>query len=75
MNIAYLLITHKDPEFAHRLATTLTRGTGNHVFVHVDAKVPIGDFDRLESLANVHLLGERLEIYWGDTTPSKPRFY
>lgn len=66
MQIAYLVITHTDPEFIRRLAEKVTRCTTNHVFVHVDGKIAIDGFERaLAGLSNVHLLKERKAVYWG----------
>lgn len=66
MKIAYLILCHQDPEFVCRTAIKITKGTENHVFIHVDQKSPIEPFEiYLPQSENIHLLKKRTPVYWG----------
>ncbi len=66
MNIAYLVLCHRDPTHVARLARKLTLGTEDHVLVHVDAKTDVAPFAQLlHGIPRVSLLDERIEVWWG----------
>lgn len=66
MKIAYLILCHIDPEHIKRLTDKLTVGTCDEAFVHVDKKTSIEPFEKLlNSNPQVHILAERVAVYWG----------
>lgn len=66
MKIAYLMLTHQDPELAYRVSKKLTAETPHHVFIHVDKKADISPFKKLGTLGSqVHLLDKRINVWWG----------
>lgn len=68
MNIAYIVLCHKDPELLFRLAESL-RFCSDKLFVHVDKKVSIKPFmDLCGELNNVCFVKERVKNFFGGTT-------
>ncbi len=66
MSIAYLVLCHTDPVHVARLSSKLTIGTMNHVFIHVDAKVQIDQFQQLVAdNPSIHFVSKRFKVYWG----------
>lgn len=61
MKIAYCILCHKYTSVLQELVS-LT-GESNDVFVHVDAKADIRDFDPLADKAN--FLSDRVDVAWG----------
>lgn len=66
MKIAYLVLCHTDPVHISRLASKLTIGTNNHVFIHLDLKVDIEIYKAmLLNNPSVHFIDQRVKVYWG----------
>ncbi|PJF09255.1 DUF5928 domain-containing protein [Pseudorhodobacter sp. MZDSW-24AT] len=67
--IAYILLTHKDPDGVIAQAERLT-AAGDFVAIHFDANAPVADFDRirtaLASNSAVVLAKRRLRCGWGE---------
>ncbi len=67
--IAFILLSHKDPEGIIRQAERLT-ATGDFVAIHFDARAKPADFDKIKSaLANngsVTFARKRLKCGWGE---------
>jgi hypothetical protein len=64
MNIAYLIITHRNPLLLQRLIDHLS-GEDASFFVHVDAKADFTGFARVKG-QNVHFIENRIPVYWGE---------
>jgi hypothetical protein len=64
--VAYLLLTHKDPDQVERLAARiLSLSPTGHVVVHHDLKAGRLPWDGSPP-ARVHLIDERVTVEWGD---------
>ncbi len=67
--IAYVLLSHKDPEGIIRQAERLT-AAGDCMAIHFDARSPQGDFDRIRSAladnASVTFARRRIKCGWGE---------
>lgn len=64
MKIAYLILAHNAPAQLARLIKAITTPAVG-IFVHVDAKSDIKDFENIKSPA-LHFLADRNAVYWGD---------
>ncbi|CUH15526.1 Core-2/I-Branching enzyme [Jannaschia seosinensis] len=67
--IAFLLLCHKDPQAVIRQAEGLT-GAGDHVSIHVDARMPAADFAQIEAGVadnpRAVLVRRRVRCGWGE---------
>lgn len=64
--VAYLYLTHHDPELLARFARFISNG-GGRIYAHVDARVDVSAYKRVVSKAsNVEFVEPRIETYWGD---------
>lgn len=67
--IAFILLSHKDPEGIIRQATQLTQA-GDYIAIHYDASAPRHEFERIqEALAdnpNVTFAKRRVKCGWGE---------
>ena len=67
--IAYILLTHKDPEGVIAQSERLTAG-GDYVAIHYDASAPLADFERISTAlaANpgVVFAKSRIKCGWGE---------
>jgi len=65
MRIAYLILTHSQPDRTSCLAQTLA-SPDNDVYVHVDAKADISKWENCDvSKKNITLIKERVGCCWG----------
>ncbi len=66
MQIAYLVLCHRDPQHIARLARKLTQDTDDRIIVHVDAKSDLAPFEAaLRGIPRVDLLAQRTAVWWG----------
>jgi len=71
MKIAYLLLAHDNPSHLLKL-TEAVQNSGNHCFVHVDAKSAIAPFETVLAQPNVAPVDDRVAVQWGDFPSSEP---
>jgi len=64
MNIAHLILAHNNPQQLERLISRLYYAD-DAVFIHLDKKVPMNDFDYLKKYKNVFFVDQRVAISWG----------
>lgn len=64
MKLAYLILAHNIPRQLNRLIETLSC-PGVDFYVHVDKKVPIGQFEQTENAPHVFFIKKRIRVYWG----------
>lgn len=65
MKIAYVILAHVDPNHIARLAKKVVAGTQHEVFIHVDLKSDIEQYERLlEGVPSVHFVRNRVKVYW-----------
>jgi hypothetical protein len=63
---AFLIIAHHQPNHLARLVRALD-GCGSRIFVHVDAKVPLGPFQvAVPQQAKLAFVEDRLAVGWGE---------
>ena len=62
--IAYLILAHGDSQQVLNLAERLSTNNAR-VYVHLDAKAPAIDYDKLHRSHLVHLVENRVEVFWG----------
>lgn len=63
-SIAYLVLAHNQPEHVLRLIRAI-RDPKAFVFVHVDAKADITQFEALRNEPRLAFVAEREHVYWG----------
>lgn len=61
--IAYLVLAHADPEHFKRLMDAIDYKA--KIFVHLDAKSNIKDFNSLSLPLSVEFLEDRVSVFWG----------
>ncbi|KWV58530.1 hypothetical protein AS156_33600 [Bradyrhizobium macuxiense] len=64
MNVAYLILAHRQPEQLARLVGEL-QSPSTEVFVHIDAHSDLGPFRRAVG-SRAHFVANRIPIHWGD---------
>ncbi|WP_262920082.1 beta-1,6-N-acetylglucosaminyltransferase [Niabella hibiscisoli] len=64
MNLCHLIITYKNADQLARLINALTC-PGSDIFVHVDKKIDITQFERLKEKTNVTFVKNRVKVNWG----------
>jgi hypothetical protein len=64
MKVAHLIMVHKNPAQVLRLAEKLNHPNFD-IFVHVDAKVDVTQFDLLKSVPNLYFIKNRSDCNWG----------
>jgi hypothetical protein len=64
MRLAYLILTHADPDHLARLIAAL-REDWTRFHVHVDKKTPKRVFERLHALPQTHFIPDRVDACWG----------
>lgn len=63
MKICYLVIAHNNPNHFQRLIKTLSASPNAMVFVHVDNKADLREFQYVND--RIVFIKERVKIYWG----------
>ncbi len=64
MKICYLVLAHNNPNHFKRLINSLS-APGTDVFIHIDAKSTIADFQTKEESDNIVFIKKRVRISWG----------
>jgi len=64
MRVAHLIMVHKNPAQVLRLAEKLVHPNFD-IFIHVDAKVSIDQFELLKTVPNLYFINNRSECNWG----------
>ncbi|WP_407147323.1 beta-1,6-N-acetylglucosaminyltransferase [Bradyrhizobium sp. ORS 86] len=64
MNVAYLILAHRQPEQLARLVCEL-QSPSTEIFVHIDAHADIAPFQRAVG-SRAHFTTKRIPIHWGD---------
>src|SRR5437773_8382153 len=64
MNIAYLILTHKNPNLLKRAIGALS-SERCAFFIHIDLKTDIREFSGISG-KNIFLSERRLPVYWGE---------
>lgn len=64
MNVAYLILAHRQPEQLARLVCEL-QSPSSEIFVHIDAHADVDPFRRALG-CRAHFTANRVPIYWGD---------
>lgn len=62
MSHAYLILCHTPPR---HIAILAERHPENHYYIHYDLKSEIIKLNFLRDLKNVHILNNRIAVYWG----------
>ena len=65
MKIAHLILAHTFPEQLYRLINKLTHPDAD-IYVYLDAKAGIEEFNTSAALKNVYFLANRIPVYWGN---------
>ncbi len=60
--IAYLILAHNDPDHLYRLVTAL--GLNCDIYIHIDKKSALPDFNCVTLVDNVTILEERYTVSW-----------
>jgi len=65
MRLAHLLLIHADPQQTRRLVNRLHHAQAD-VYIHLDAKADIADFESLAEIGNVFFIRNRVSVFWGN---------
>ncbi len=69
MRIANLIIGHKNPTQLLRLVDRLQHPSFD-VYIHIDKKVDLREFEKLENIRNVFFIKNRVKVNWGGNSTS-----
>lgn len=64
MQLAYLILAHSNPSQLEKLVTKLTH-LNIDIYIHIDLKVPISNFEALANMQQVYFINNRVKVYWG----------
>jgi hypothetical protein len=64
MRLAHLILAHDRVSQLERLIKCLAHPSVD-IFLHIDGKANIADFESLKSLKNVYFISQRVKVYWG----------
>jgi hypothetical protein len=64
MKLAHLILAHNQPAQLERLIKRLTHPDAD-VYIHLDKKTPMQQFEHLQQLPNVFFVQARVKVYWG----------
>jgi hypothetical protein len=64
MKLAHLILAHNQPAQLERLIGRLAHPDAD-IYIHLDKKTPIQQFEYLQQLPNVFFVQERVKVYWG----------
>jgi hypothetical protein len=64
MRLAHLILAHDRIPQLERLINRLAHPAVD-IFLHIDKKANLGDFERLKNLNNVYFITGRVNIHWG----------
>jgi len=65
MRLAHLLLIHADPQQTRRLVNRLHHADAD-VYIHLDAKANMADFEDLAEIGNVFFIRNRVSVFWGN---------
>ena len=65
MRLAHLILVHNYPEQLERLLNRLIYSNSD-VFIHLDKKADLSQFEYLKSLPNVYFINNRISVGWGN---------
>jgi hypothetical protein len=65
MRLAHLILVHNNPRQLERLIKRLQHNYVD-IYIQLDKKTSIEDFEYLSSLTNVFFIKNRLKVYWGN---------
>jgi hypothetical protein len=72
MKIAYLILAHTNPRLIKKAVECLSCEDVSF-FIHIDAKVPINQFDSIRG-KNVFFIEKRIAVYWGEFSQTEAIF-
>jgi hypothetical protein len=64
MKLAHLILAHNHPAQLERLIKRLAHPDAD-VYIHLDKKTPMQQFEYLQQLPNVFFVQARVKVYWG----------
>ena len=64
MRLAHLILTHDRVSQLERLIKRLAHPAAD-IFLHIDGKANIADFDGFKNLKNVYFINRRIKVHWG----------
>ncbi|RZA00774.1 MAG: glycosyl transferase [Sphingobacteriaceae bacterium] len=64
MKIAHLILAHNFPDQLKRLVKRLAHPDAD-VYIHLDLKTPIQQYESIEKLPNVYFVKKRIKVDWG----------
>lgn len=65
MKIAYLVLAHTDSKHIKRLSKILTVGNNNKVFIHLDKKINLNEFQKeCPEEDRISYIKNRVKVYW-----------
>jgi hypothetical protein len=65
MRLAHLILVHNNPKQLERLLSRLSSELSD-VYIHVDKKSTLSDFEYLSTLPNVFFIKKRISVGWGN---------
>jgi len=65
MRLAHLILAHNNPQQLERLVKRLNHPDAD-VYVHLDAKAPIAEYEAIKDLPNTFFVKERVNVVWGE---------
>jgi hypothetical protein len=65
MRLAHLILVHNNPEQLERLLKRLIYSSSD-VYIHLDKKSDLSQFEYLKSLPNVYFINNRISVGWGN---------
>ncbi len=73
MKLAHLILAHNQPKQLERLINRLQHDNAD-VYIHLDKKTDIADFQHLATVKNVFFIKNRIKVYWGTYNIVKATF-
>lgn len=64
MKVAHLIMAYKNPKQLERLTKRLDHPCFD-IFIHLDRKIDIGEFEHLKDLPRVYFIEKRVRCNWG----------
>ncbi len=64
MQVAHIILAHKNPEQLRQLVKSLYH-TDSYIYIHIDLKSDISDFDAIKGCSNVYFVKKRVSVHWG----------
>lgn len=67
MRLAHLIFVHNNPFQVERLINKIA-SSNSDIYIHIDKKVDLFEFEYLTSLPNVYLIKNRVSVNWANFT-------